>query len=298
MPPLPPEYVDYTNAPQILSITGSFFAAAVIAVLLRCYVRLSLLKVFGIDDYIMAFAMICAAATFACFKIETDYGLGKHFLALLAQPTMYMQFSKVLYVHSIIVMVGISSVKISIAFSLLRLSTRRSYSVFLHGVIVFIVFLTIGCALSLVFQCLPVDAIWNMSLRPPPFGTGTAKCYDMTTFRNLGLMNSSFNIVTDVLFATLPIPLIWKLQLNLRTKLSLIIVLSLGWFACAAAIVKAIQQWHVLEELDWTVQDSFNIWNYIELTVGILAASLPPLKPLVNRFLETARAITSGSRSR
>ncbi|KAF2644632.1 hypothetical protein P280DRAFT_487198 [Massarina eburnea CBS 473.64] len=278
MPPLPPEYLSYTNAPEILAITGSFFTAAVVAVLLRCYVRLSMLRVFGIDDYVMTFATFCAAATFACFKIETDYGLGKHFMALLADPLQYTQFSKIVYVHSILVMVGISSVKISIAFSLLRLSTRRSYS----------------CALSLIFQCLPVDAIWDLSLRPPPFGTGTAKCYSMTTFRNLGLMNSSFNVVTDVLFATLPIPLIWKLQLNTRTKLSLIVVLSLGWFACAAAIVKAIQQWYVLQEPDWTVHDSFNVWNYIEFTIGILAASLPPLKPLVNRFLETARAITSG----
>lgn len=75
-------------------------------------------------------------------------------------------------------------------------------------------------------------------------------------------------------------------------------VLSLGWFACVAAIIKAIQQWHVLEDLDWTVHDSFNVWNYIEFTIGIIAASLPSLKPLFISFLETARAITSGGRSK
>ena len=104
--------------------------------------------------------------------------------------------------------------------------------------------------------------------------------------------------MTDVLFATLPIPLIWQLQLNLRTKISLILVLSLGWFACAAATVKAVLQFNVLNDLDWTVHNSFNVWNYIELTVGIIAASLPTLKPLFNWFLETARAITSGSRTK
>lgn len=226
---------------------------------------------------------------------------------------MYMKFAKVLYIHSIIIMVGISTVKISIAFFLLRLSTRTPYSRFLYGVIVFIVMLTLACAGTLIFQCLPVEATWDARLRPPPFGTGDAKCYSMTIFRNLGLMNScecfcasalpvltlvAFNIITDVLFATLPIPLIWKLQLNTRTKVSLIAVLSLGWFACAAAIIKAIQQWNVLTDPDWTVHDSFNIWNYIEFTVGIIAASLPSLKPLFNWFLDAARAITSGGRSR
>jgi hypothetical protein len=78
----------------------------------------------------------------------------------------------------------------------------------------------------------------------------------------------------------------------------LIAVLSLGWFACAAAIIKAVLQWNVLNDPDWTVHDSFNIWNYLEFTIGIIAASLPALKPLFNSFLDAARAITSGSRSR
>jgi hypothetical protein len=27
-----------------------------------------------------------------------------------------------------------------------------------------------------------------------------------------------------------------------------------------AAIIKAVKQWHVLDDLDWTVSDSFNVW--------------------------------------
>jgi hypothetical protein len=57
-------------------------------------------------------------------------------------------------------------------------------------------------------------------------------------------------------------------------------------------------QWNALDDLDWTVRDSFNIWNYIEFTIGIIAASLPALKPLFNWFLEAARAITTGRGSR
>ena len=39
------------------------------------------------------------------------------------------------------------------------------------------------------------------------------------------------------------------------------------------------------------------VWNYIEYTIGIIAASLPTLKPLFNWALDTARAITSGGRT-
>ena len=57
-PPLTPEELAFDNSPEILAITGSFFAAAALVVLLRCYVRITMLKVFGIDDWIMLMAMV------------------------------------------------------------------------------------------------------------------------------------------------------------------------------------------------------------------------------------------------
>ncbi|KAF2748441.1 hypothetical protein M011DRAFT_400844 [Sporormia fimetaria CBS 119925] len=298
-PTFTPEEIAFSNAPKILAITGSFFAAAASVFLLRCYVRLGMLKVFGIDDYIMALAMLLCAAVFACFKLLTDYGMGKHFLVLLiVMPETYAQMSKILYVYSVLIMVGISTVKISIAFFLLRLSNSKPFHRFLYAIIVFLVLMTLACAGTLIFQCLPVQAAWDPSLKPPPLGTGTAKCYSMETFRNLGLMNSAFNIVTDVLFATIPIPLIWKLQLNTRTKLSLVGILSLGWFACAAGIVKAALQYNVMKDPDFTVENAFNNWAYIEFTVGIIAASLPSLKPLFVKVLDATRAFTSAGRSK
>jgi hypothetical protein len=131
-----------------------------------------------------------ATATFACFKVETDNGLGKHTMVMMMDPARYMQFSKVLYIHSIIIMVGISTVKISIGFFLLRLSTNKRFHYFLYAVMVFIVMMTFACAMTLILQCIPVAAVWDMTLRPAPFGTGNAKCYNFTIFRNLGLMNS------------------------------------------------------------------------------------------------------------
>lgn len=39
----------------------------------------------------------------------------------------------------------------------------------------------------------------------------------------------AFNIFTDVIFATIPIPIIWNLQMKRKVKLYLIGVLSLGY---------------------------------------------------------------------
>jgi hypothetical protein len=70
-PVLTPEQLAFDNSHQILSITGTFFTAALIVVLLRCYVRLAMLKVFGIDDYVMVVAMVCYSRKLIRF-LSTD----------------------------------------------------------------------------------------------------------------------------------------------------------------------------------------------------------------------------------
>jgi hypothetical protein len=296
--PITPEEMTYDNSPHILAITGTFFAAAALVVLLRCYVRAVMLKVFGIDDAITCLAMVLNTATFVCFKLRTDYGLGRHTMVVYMDPVNFVKLSKTQYVQSIIYVIGLSTVKISIALTLLRLSFQQTYTRILWSAICFLTLMTLACAGTLIFQCLPVQAAWDLSLRPPPLGVGFAKCYSFNVFRNLGIMNSSFNIATDVLFACLPIPLIWQLQLNVRTKISLIVILSLGWFACGAGIIKIVKQFKLFGDPDWTVSDDFNVWGYIEFCIGLIAACLPMLKPLFKSILETTRAITSGARSR
>lgn len=60
-PPLPPDYVDYNNASGIRTIVGFVTALALLTVLLRLYVRAIMLKVVGIDDYLMILAMVSRA---------------------------------------------------------------------------------------------------------------------------------------------------------------------------------------------------------------------------------------------
>ncbi|KAE8443717.1 hypothetical protein EG329_001397 [Mollisiaceae sp. DMI_Dod_QoI] len=189
------------------------------------------------------------------------------------------------YFHSLIVTVGISLIKLSVASFLLRLVPGKGYKIFLYCMIAFLVAFTCSSAGTLIFSCVPIRASWDAASEP------NAKCFSNATFTAIGMFNSCVNIVTDVLFATLPIPMVWNLQVNLRTKLSLIAILSLGFFACAASIVKTVIQTRVLSNPDSTRNDSYFIWNSIELYIGILAASLPSLRPLFRSILETTRSL-------
>lgn len=149
----------------------------------------------------------------------------------------------------------------------------------------------LACTGTLVFQCWPVRAAWDFAARQ------TANCFSNNTFSAIGLTNSSINAATDLLFAILPIPVIWKLQVNKRTKVTLAMILSLGYFACAAGIIKAVKQGNFFDEQDPLWHNSFNVWNMIELCIGIVAASLPALRPLFVRILASTKSFTRSRQS-
>jgi len=115
---------------------------------------------------------------------------------------------------------------------------------------------------------------------------------------------------------------VWKLQLTTRTKVGLVCILSLGFFAAATAIYKTPLQYHFFEEQDFTGHGSWyctsihldesrqslqnvcklaltntdrsntDVWQIVEMNVGIVAACLPTIKPLFIAFFEKARALT------
>lgn len=101
------------------------------------------------------------------------------------------------------------------------------------------------------------------------------------------------NCLTDFLLALLPVPLIWQLKLNVRTRISLIAILSLGVFAGAAGVFRATVFDTILHDPRRFVHDKWMMWNYVELTVGIIAGSLPALKTLFIRVLNAARERTA-----
>ena len=75
--------------------------------------------------------------------------------------------------------------------------------------------------MSLFLHCTPMAGNWDLSLKP--------QCYSMKLFVVFGLINTSFNITTDVLFAMFPIFIIWPLKMKRRLRIYLICILSLGY---------------------------------------------------------------------
>lgn len=124
-------------------------------------------------------------------------------------------------------------------------------------------------------------------------------CWPQHAVQGLGYTDATLNIATDVFFAVfIPVPLFWDLNVNRRTRVSLIAVLGLGVFACAASIIKIVYLYNLGNYSDW-LWDSRNIsiWHVVELNAGVVAGSLPPFGHFSGGFLGAAPGIMSTTTS-
>ncbi|KAI1808721.1 hypothetical protein F4811DRAFT_500483 [Daldinia bambusicola] len=270
---------DENRGPQIAGAVVSTTLAALIVVCARMYVRLRMIRSMGIDDYIMLASMVLSLVGMAIIVAEVHYGAGRHAAYLDADVNRFGL--KLNFISQPIYMWAIPMVKCSVGFFLFRISPSLFYRRVLQGTMVFLVVYTLVCFMTLVLQCKNLAVLWDNRIE--------TTCLSQPTLQGLSYANSAVNIVTDLFFALLPIPMLWNVQINSRTKASLICVLGLGIFACAAAIIKAafITNYGKSGDFLW---DSANltIWIATETNTGIIAACLPCIKPMFKTIFDSS----------
>ncbi|KAF5618743.1 integral membrane protein family [Fusarium sp. NRRL 52700] len=100
--------------------------------------------------------------------------------------------------------------------------------------------------------------------------------------------NFRVSVLTDLLFALLPILILWNVRLNWKVKTAVAGILSLGILisATAAAIVKITYISNYGKHGDFLFDSSdLTIWTTVEICVAIIAACIPCLKPLFKAVL-------------
>ncbi|KAK0648295.1 hypothetical protein B0T16DRAFT_491120 [Cercophora newfieldiana] len=277
MPIMDPAWAAESNLVQILSIVTVIHLLALACVLLRLYTRLFVVKSPGVDDLCMALSLVCASGGWAGFLIQAHHGLGRHIETVSKED--FVVFMHVSFSQAIVsATCALAFLKLSIGFNLLRLSTCKWYIWSLRTTMVIVVCYSIMAAMTFFFHCKPLAGSWDISLKP--------KCYSIKLFMTFGLVNTFFNIATDVLFATFPVFIIWPLKMRRKLRIYLICILSLGYFAVALGAVKAVYQCGFIKRPDITFNFSVIFWGFLELNIGIIAACAVTLKPLLNRFIE------------
>jgi hypothetical protein len=87
--------------------------------------------------------------------------------------------------------------------------------------------------------------------------------------------------MVDVVLAILPVTIFYNLNLSLKKKLGLSVLLGLGLVAaiCGAIKTKFLAGLSARSDLTWETYNLF-VWSGAELFVIIVCGSIPPIKPL------------------
>ncbi|KAL8878437.1 MAG: hypothetical protein Q9198_003751 [Flavoplaca austrocitrina] len=126
-------------------------------------------------------------------------------------------------------------------------------------------------------QCRPYAKAWD------PIGT-PGYCWPAENNVKVALYSGSMAVFMDWLLASIPIAMLWNMQISTQKKSGICVLMGLGYFSGACAIVRTVISDGVfksggLADFTWVIID-LRIWGTVENLAGIIAASIPTLKPL------------------
>ncbi|KAJ6098343.1 hypothetical protein N7499_002717 [Penicillium canescens] len=286
-----------------LGIVIAFPILAGIAVLLRLWSRHLSRSALTSDDYLITVGYILAVvqSVTSWYYIETNY-IGIHYNDIPKDRDVKTGFIWN-YVNQLVYNPALTVVKLSILLFLRRLESRsRVVNGLIWGAMAFVVGLFIATLFVDIFQCRPVAYVYDMSI---PGGT----CINQGGFY---VSTAALNLLTDLVVLSIPIIITWSLQMPLRRKIAVCVILCLGGVATAIGVWRIVILAQVFLTHEVNLDPTYNIGfcsSAIEVNVAVITACGPSMKAIASRYLPRLLGIsrretsgyaagTSGSRGR
>jgi hypothetical protein len=209
-----------TQGPTVVAVAIVFAVISVLTIILRLLSRTLIVGKLSPDDWIICVAVVISWAFIGCTIASVQYGLGSHMEDVLVRGTDNMiTYAQVVWLSSIFYNACLGFIKCSVLALYMRLGdpNLRMLSMIMTGV----VFCQAGAnVFACIFQCSPISAAYDITIPDDQ-----KRCVNINAFY---LANAAVNILTDLLTYTLPIPLVLKLQVPKRQKISLAVIFGLG----------------------------------------------------------------------
>ncbi|KAF2478335.1 uncharacterized protein BDR25DRAFT_276256 [Lindgomyces ingoldianus] len=269
-----------SNSRSVRTTNITLIVLVGIFVSLRLFVRICMVRKVFVDDILILVASVLTVALAAVCIAATNHGMGTH-VWLLDMPTMLQTIKSAvqyLFICQVLYAFAVAFTKISIIASYLRFVQEKRFRISMLITAVVIGGLWITGVFVTIFQCRPVSAAWD-------FTNLNGKCVNYVDYL---YASSALTVATDIVLCVLPWPYFWKLQMSLKQRIILCLLLGGGAGACVASVLR-ITKLDMLRNADLTYQavPTLNL-SVIECSVGIICVSIPPLRPLAVRLFPRA----------
>ncbi|KAF1993017.1 hypothetical protein P154DRAFT_451337 [Amniculicola lignicola CBS 123094] len=260
----------------ILAVEIPLMVLALCTVGLRVYSRLSIKKKLATCDILIVCGMCCAVARtiISCMSAEDRYGFDVNGPDQHVEVAYYQH----IFERRIAYIFAVAFTRWSVLAYYLRIfppgisTLRRLCWVLL--VVAFLQFVEVF--VILIVFCRDIGKLWTADW----MGFSGNRCFSSSPYSYSAAIGDS---VLDCFIFALPIPYVWKLsKIRARQRFGLIVVFALGFLVCIVALLQ-IPFIKRREKSPSYFGGAINMLIAIQISLAIIAASLPDLRALVAR---------------
>ncbi|ESZ99047.1 hypothetical protein SBOR_0581 [Sclerotinia borealis F-4128] len=276
----------YANQAGCYAASVILLIASTIAVGLRMTIRKIKEAKLGFDDLFISVALLLSYAQAIIIIWGTARGtvgtttLQNPETGAIIVTHHEVEISHIAFLSQVISIVTYGLLKLSVLILFRRIFIGKIFNIVSIIAMTIVVGWSVSFFFATIFQC-GTKPSWLWS---SPKAVATY-CAD---YKYIQLGHATSDVATDLLVLFIPLPIIWKLQMTMSQKLSLMCVFVLGYISTAAATARIV---FIYDDLYKTTTGARNLrgeetnvmlWGYVEAGVGIIAACLPTLRPLLN----------------
>ncbi|KAF6813865.1 integral membrane protein [Colletotrichum plurivorum] len=255
---------------RIFSIALPTISATVVG--LRCLARYTVTQKLWWDDWSALIALFFLFVSCACGFANAGMGFGEHYWDV--EPGKGKTIIQLFYAMQMFYIFMQVAAKSSICCFYYRVFPVTRFLLAVKGALAFIIVHAVMFLFLVMFQCLPVQSIWDRSIE--------GKCLNITA---IGYGGAAISIFEDIVLFIMPVGELLKLQLGRKKKWALVFMFGLGSFACIASMIRLKYLVSLAHTFDATWDNvDVVIWSSIEVNLAIMCGSLPALRPLFKKI--------------
>ncbi|KAL2816651.1 hypothetical protein BDW59DRAFT_182400 [Aspergillus cavernicola] len=267
------------KSPMIVAVSWTETAIGLVFFALRFVSNWKIVARFRWDFAIASLTVVTEFTAQIFLQLSVDAGMGQHIGTLThANEVRALKWS---WAFQLLAIAASTLGKLAILAFLIQIRGRhekKPWFLITVGVLVGAVNVTVlGTILG---QCAPMEKLWDDHLE--------GNCDPgRVVNQNYSFFQASFNSFLDALLASYPVHLFWKLQMKIRIKVALSVLMGLGWIAAVCSAIKTYELKALTETSDITwAQPSLLIWASTEAWIVIVVGCVPPIRPLMETILQ------------
>ncbi|KAL7941028.1 hypothetical protein V8C42DRAFT_361425 [Trichoderma barbatum] len=242
--------------------TGAF---AIVVCSTKLYIRKFMLNSFGIDDWACLIGLLFVTAFNGIGLAVVYYGAGKHIQHVTPDE---LKHCILLFLRRV--------------FPVPFTTAYVQYTTM--GLLIFFTLFTISGTFLAAFQCNPPKYTYDITFLMSPDRANF--CFPAMTSYAIFMYQAVLIFCCDIVMFLLPFPALMSVQLSSSKSIALLAVFGSGIVACIAPAIRFKSlNFYKTGSNDTTFEGASSLyWMAIEYNMGLVAGSLPALRPLFTRL--------------